>query len=105
MPSPPTLSTPSNLDMAEPRSMDDFGQTYRSTGILVSDRLSLPITVVEPSVVRWRWKLGEGEQMHFTVMFTAAEGASPSWKTKSRMAGQRRPSGRLTEAVRRPGAA
>merc|ERR1719444_517274 len=74
MPSPPTLSTPSNLDMAEPRSMDDFGQTYRSTGILVSDRLSLPITVVEPSVVRWRWKLGEGEQMHFTVMFTAAEG-------------------------------
>lgn len=80
MPSPPTLSTPSNLDMAEPRSMDDFGQTYRSTGILVSDRLSLPITVVEPSVVRWRWKLGEGEQMHFTVMFTAAEGASSSWK-------------------------
>lgn len=79
MPSPPTLSTPSNLDMAEPRSMDDFGQTYRSTGILVSDRLSLPITVVEPSVVRWRWKLGEGEQMHFTVMFTA-EGASSSWK-------------------------
>ena len=60
--------------------MDDFGQTYRSTGILVSDRLSLPITVVEPSVVRWRWKLGEGEQMHFTVMFTAAEGASSSWK-------------------------
>jgi len=47
--------------------MDDFGQ--RSTGILVSDRLSLPITVIEPSVVRWRWKLGEGEQMHFTVMF------------------------------------
>ena len=80
MPSPPTLSTPSNLDMAEPRSMDDFGQTYRSTGIFVSDRLSLPITVVEPSVVRWRWKLGEGEQMHFTVMFTAAEGASSSWK-------------------------
>ena len=57
--------------------MDDFGQTYRSTGILVSDRLSLPISVVEPSVVRWRWKLGEGEQMHFTVTFTAAaaEGA------------------------------
>ena len=52
--------------------MDDFGQTYRSTGILVSDRLSLPITIMEPSVVRWRWKLGEGEQMHFSVTFTAA---------------------------------
>jgi hypothetical protein len=72
MSAPPTPSTPSNLDMAEPCSMDDFGQTYRSTGILVSHRLSLPITVVEPSVVRWRWKLGEGEQMHFTVTFTAA---------------------------------
>ena len=77
--------------------MDDFGQTYRSTGILVSDRLSLPITVIEPSVVRWRWKLGEGEQMHFTVTFTAVtgEGALVLWKptTQACVAGERRPSG------------
>lgn len=72
--------------------MDDFGQTYRSTGILVSDRLSLPITVIEPSVVRWRWKLGEGEQMHFTVTFTATavtgEGALVLWKPRPACAGR-----------------
>ena len=63
----------------------------------MSDRLSLPITVIEPSVVRWRWKLGEGEQMHFTVTFTAVtgEGALVLWKptTQACVAGQRRPSG------------
>ena len=86
--------------------MDDFGQTYRSTGILVSDRLSLPITIIEPSIVRWRWKLGEAEQMHFSATFTAstAEGA-PAEPVEELLLAEKLLSVHSSDAVRltRPG--
>ena len=52
--------------------MDGFGQSYRSTGTQVSEVLSIPITIMEPSVVRWRWALSDDEQVHFSAIFTAA---------------------------------